>query len=1075
MINPKKNSSSIKANLVKLIRITQITALFLSVGVGVGYADVSVAQQQTKTVTGTVVDNTKEPLIGVNVLVKGTTNGVITDIDGKFSLQQVATGAILQISYVGYITQEVAVGSSNTYNITLLDDSKALEEVVVTGYSTQKKRDLTGAVSVVKVEDVETQVSSNVLQSLQGRIPGVFISTSGSPLGDATSVVIRGTSTLGTSGGRTAAQRSGPLYIIDGLPSSGGMDQLNPQDIESIQVLKDASSASIYGSRAANGVIIITTKHADKQKTTVSARASLRVSDYAKSLSWLNTWERGWVQWRAYRNDGNSPNFGTYTFDDHQDANGNWVLDKINIPEFIDADHTMKAADTDWAKLVGQTSVTQNYNVTVSTGGDKGRSLFTIDYMNNQGTIKETFQDRLSARFNSDYSMLGGRLTVSEHLSLTKTDRSRLDAGSILTNTREIQPIVPLHTVDGIGYGGPVGAMGDRLNPIRRINDSKNNINHYVRLFGDASIDLEIIKNLHIKSLIGMDYSFFWYKNMFLPYREGYMHDEIAVVTNRDERSGNWIWTNTLNYNFDLQGTDHHFDILAGQEMIKYGQEWTQAERRSYATTDPDYMFLGTGETNQINDGSATAYALMSYFGKVGYNYQNKYLLSATVRRDGSSRFGANNRFAIFPAFSVGWRLTEEQFIKNLLTSDFITDLKLRYGWGQTGNQDIGDFASLGLYEAKYSTNWTTGNFQGTAYDILGNNTGTLGSGYRRIQQANPNLKWEVATQHNIGLDFTLLEGKFSGSVDYFIKNVDDILIKPPYIGAIGEGGDMNINGASMRNTGVEGSLSYNQKVGNVNLIISGNIGSYKSKVTDLPPQVWDAYPGNGSTDIIIGHPYDALYGFVTDGLFQNQAEVDAHVKQIGKGVGRIRYKDLNNDGQITLADRTWIGTQDPDFIYGLNFSTRWNQWDAAVFFNGVYGGLVNVASTKQYTDFFGVAFTGENNGKRVLDAWSTDNTSSTIPALSASDANDEKQLSTYYLESRSFLKLRNVEIGYTLPKNISNLLHMQRGRIYVVGENLFKIKKSWGDNAFTGADPETPMTSYPIPFSVTFGVNVTF
>ncbi|MCC8133700.1 MAG: SusC/RagA family TonB-linked outer membrane protein [Tannerellaceae bacterium] len=801
--------------------------------------------------------------------------------------------------------------------------------------------------------------------------------------------------------------------------------------------------------------------------------------NYAKPLNWFNTEERGRIQWQAARNDGNDPNrTELYQFEDHQDANGNWVLDKVTWPEFIDPPYnTMRASDTDWAKEVGQTSVTQNYNVTVSTGGPNGRSLFTLDYLDNKGTIKETFNERISARINSDYSLFNGRLTVAENFSITKTKRSRLDAGSILTNTCELQPIVPVRTEDGEGWGGPWGSMGDRENPVRRIEQSKGNDNHILRLFGDAFLDLEVIKGLHLKTVLGMDYSFYWYRDMFLPYKEGFLSDDTPVVTNRDDRYGNWVWTSTLNYDFKLN-ENHQFNILAGQEMMKYGWERVEAERKNFADLNPDYMYLDLGETNQRASGSATEYALLSYFGKVNYNYLNRYLLSFTLRYDGSSRFGKNNRFATFPAFSTGWRISEEAFFSQTGWLRFISDFKIRYGWGRTGNQDIGNYASLELYEARYSSDWASGGnfFTGTAYDISGADRGTLPSGCRRMQLANPNLRWESATQNNMGVDFAFLDNQLSGSFDYFIKQTKDILVNPPVLAALGEGSARSINGAAMKNTGFEFILSYNKQVGNLFFNITGNIGAYRNKITELPEDVWDAYPGNaGIGDVILGHALNSYYGYVADGLFQSEAEVQAHADQTGAGVERIRFRDINGDGRITTDDRTWIGVQDPDFIYGMNFSVVYKQWDFSMFWNGASGGTVNVQNTKLYTDFYGAAFTGENNGKRTLDTWSPINTGSTIPMLSAFDNNSEKELSSYFMESGSYLKLRSLELGYTLAKTWADKARMQNLRVYARGDNLLKLKKTWGYNGFTGADPETPNTAYPIPFSFSFGVNVTF
>ena len=903
------------------------------------------------------------------------------------------------------------------------------------------------------------------MKSLQGRVPGVFITSNGSPNGDAT-VRIRGIGTLGDNN---------PLYIIDGMPSRKSMNEISSMDIESLQVLKDASSASIYGSRAANGVIIITTKKGQKGRTTVNANTSWKIMDYSKPLQWLNTHERGVVQWQAARNDGTNPNFGVYSFNDRQDAAGNWILDEVIIPEFIDDAQTMRSADTDWANEIGRTSIAQNYNVTVSSGNERGRALLSLDYLDSKGTVKGTYFERFSGRVNTDYSMINNRLTIGENLSITKT---RNDAvGNQLGGTRNIQPIVPVHTVDGEGWGGPVRGMSDRQNPVRVIEDNKQNYRDMLRLFGDAFINLEIVKNLHIKTMLGMDYTFFWERNMQKTYVSGFMSESLASVSNRFNHYGNWVWSNTINYDFEIAGR-HRFHLLAGQEMLRYYSENLTAGRRGFASEDPDYMYLGVGESTITNDGSGTGYALLSYFGNMTYNYDNKYLASFTIRHDGSSRFGANNRFATFPAFSIAWRLSEEPFLKESAT--FVSDLKFRYTWGQTGNQEISDFASYSLYSATYGTNPTDNVDNGTAYDITGSGSGSLLSGYRRIQQANPNLRWETATQNNFGVDFGFFDQKLTGSFDYFIKKTVDILITPPYIATLGEGGRMSVNGASMDNKGFEVLLSYNETIGNDwHFNVTGNISGYRNKVVKLPEDVINSYPGNGVDQTILGRPRNSIFGYVADGIFQNQQEVDNHAVQTGKGIGRIRYKnvfDSQETGDINTIndrDRTWLGVTDPKFMYGLNFSLTYKQLDFSMFWNGLYGGKLN-NDAKQFTDFISM-FGGENYGKRTLEAWTPVNTSSTIPMLSANDRNNEQRLSTYYIESSSYFKLRTLEVSYSLPSKISNSLFMQGARIFVLGENLLKFKKSWGDDKYTGVDPETPGSGYPIPFSVTFGISATF
>jgi len=1010
---------------------------------------------QDISLSGRVTDSSGLPLSAVTVSVLNKNNVVITNENGDFKIN-VSRGDEIEFTRVGMQAKRMTVQNNNFLLITL-EEGEALEEVIVTGYQAQRKADLTGAVSVVKMEEINAPLSGNVMKSLQGRIPGAFISTNGSPDGSA-SVLIRGIGTLGNNN---------PLYIIDGMPSTKSMNEISGLDIESIQILKDASSASIYGSRAANGVIIITTKKGSKQGTRLEARASSAIKNYAKSLEWLNTEQRGYVQWRAARNDGTNPNFGVYSFVDEQDANGNWVLKDIVIPEFIDAEKTMRAADTDWVQEVGQNAVVQNYNVTLTTGNEASRALFAVDYFDNQGTMRGTHFERLSGRINTDFNLLNGLITVGENLSVTKIKQDVL--GNILGGTRNIQPIVPVRTVNGLGWGGPVAGMSDRQNPVRLIEDNKQNQRNMMRLFGDMFMEVRLLKDLKFRSMIGMDYSFLWERNMQKTYSSGFMSENEASLNNYNNRWGNYVWNNTLSYNLNIKDK-HQFEFLLGHEMIDYYSENLQAGRRKFANEDPDYMYLDAGERIQTNSGTGTAYRLLSYFGKVNYNFQNKYLASITTRYDGSSRFGENNKFGLFPAFSAGWRLSQEEIFQPL---EFISDLKLRYGWGRVGNQEIGDFASYGMYQASYATNPTWDPDNGTAYDIYGVGTGGLLSGYRRVQQPNPNLRWESASQHNFGLDFGFFNQKLSGSFDYFLKNTEDILISPPFIAALGEGGNRWVNGATMANKGFEFLVSYASSHEDWKYSITGNIAGYRNKITKLPEDVINSYPGNGVDQTILNRPLNSMFGYVADGLFTSTEEVSAHADQIGKGLGRIRYQDMNEDGRIGDQDRTWLGVTDPDFVYGVNFSLGYKQWDFSMFWNGLYGGLVN-NSSKGYTDFISF-FGGENYGTRVLEAWSPENMNSNIPALSFNDLNDEKRFSSYFIESSSYLKLRTVELGYSLSPSVLNKIKSQGIRIYLLGENLLAFKKSWGNNKYTGVDPETPNSGYPIPFSITAGINVSF
>ena len=1015
----------------------------------------SLALAQEIRLTGKVVDVSGQPLFGVTVTVMETQNATSSDHDGKFSIKAV-TGSEVRFSRVGKRSIFLTAGDQDSFVVTM-DEGESLQEVVVTGYQTQRKADLTGAVAVVKMEEINAPLSGNVMKSLQGRVPGAFITTSGSPDGSA-NVLIRGIGTLGNNS---------PLYGIDGMPSTKSMNEISGLDIESIQILKDASSSSIYGSRAANGVVIITTKKGSKGGTRIDARVSTGIKRYAKSLSWLDTQQRGYVQWQAARNDGTDPNFGVYTFKDTQNSDGSWSLDEIFLPEYIDEAGTMLAANTDWAQEIGKTAVVQNYNLSLTTGNENSRALFALDYFDNQGTVKGTYFERLSGRLNTDFSLLNGRVTIGENLSVTKIKQDVL--GSVLDRTRNIQPIVPVHTIDGIGWGGPVAGMSDRQNPVRLIADNAQNRRNMLRLFGDMFMEVKLLENLKFRSMLGMDYSFLWDRNMQKTYVSGFMSENTASLNNVSNRWGNYVWNNTLSYKWDLQDT-HHFDFLVGQEMIDYYAENLQAARRMFASEDPDYMYLDAGEGVQTNSGSGTAYRLLSYFGKINYNFNDRYLFSATVRYDGSSRFGVNNQFGWFPALSAGWRVSEENFLQSL---EVLSDLKFRYGWGKVGNQEIGDFASFGMYQANYATNPTWDPDNGTAYDINGAGTGALPSGYRRVQQPNPNLRWESAIQHNFGVDFGFFNQKLTGSFDYFHKNTEDILISPPFIATLGEGGNRWVNGATMSNKGYELQLSYTASHNDLRYAVSANMASYRNKIVKLPEDVINSYPGNGVDQTILGRPLNSMFGYVTDGLFRTNEELDAHAEQVGKGLGRIRYVDINQDGRIGDEDRTWLGVGDPDFIYGINFSLGYKQWDFSMFWNGVYGGLVN-NSAKGYTDFISF-FGGENYGTRVLDAWTPENFQSDIPSLSFNDLNNEKRFSNYFVESASYFKLRTLELGYSLSPSALKRISSSGMRFYVLGENLLAFKKNWGKNKYTGVDPETPNSGYPIPFAITAGVNVSF
>lgn len=1018
----------------------------------------TVAFAQTEQVSGTVTDNSGEPIIGATVLVVGQSgNGTVTDIDGNFTLQA-KPGSTLSISYIGYKNQEVKAGKG--LKIVLEDESKLLNEVVVTGYTTQRKADLTGAISVVSVDELAKQNENNPIKALQGRVPGMNISADGSPSGTAT-VRIRGIGTL---------NNNDPLYIVDGIPTKAGMHELNGNDIESIQVLKDAASASIYGSRAANGVIIITTKKGKDGKIKVDFDGSIAVSTYAHKMKVLNAKEYGQVMWQAYVNDGMDPNTNGlgYRYDWGYNAQGTPVLNGISMKKYLDDAGTTPAADTDWFDETTRTGVIQQYNVSVSNGSDKGSSFFSLGYYKNLGIIKTSDFNRFSARMNTEYKLLKNKmLTVGEHFTLNRTSEVQAPGG-FLQNVLQFNPSLPIYTEDG-NYAGPVGGYPDRYNPVAVLERNKDNRYTYWRMFGDAYLNLNPFKDFNIRTTFGLDYSQKQQRFFTYPVTEGNVANNKNGVEAKQEHWTKWMWNAVATYNMALG--KNRIDLMAGMELNRQDDIYFSGYKEGFSILNPDYMWPDAGTTNPQAYGGGSGYSLVSFFGKANYNYADKYMASFTIRRDGSSRFGKNNRYATFPSVSAGWRINQESFLKK---ASWIDDLKIRASWGQTGNQEIDNLARYTLYVSNYGVNENGGQSYGTSYDIAGTNGGsTLASGFKRNQIGNDNIKWETTTQTDLGFDFAFFRNTLYGNFDWYFKKTKDILVNMPGIAVMGEGSSQWINAGEMENRGFEFNIGYrNQTHFGLKYDVTANISSYRNKITALPTTVAanGTFGGNGVKSVI-GHPMGAQVGYVADGIFKSQEEIDNHATQEGAGLGRIRWKDLTGDGKITEADQTWIYNPVPDFTYGFNIYLEYKNFDFTAFFQGVQGVDI-ISDLKKETDIWaGLNIGFLNKGKRLLDAWSATNPDSNVPALSLSDNNNEKRVSSYWVENGSYLKLRTIQFGYNFPQTIASKLAMQRLRMYVSAQNLFTIKSS----SFTGVDPENPNYGYPIPLNITFGLNVTF
>ena len=699
------------------------------------------AQSEIK---GTVLDDLGETVIGATVLEKGTTNGTITDFDGNFSLK-VDAGKTLVISYVGYKTIEVP--AQNGMTVTLSEDAEMLEELVVTGYTVQRKADLTGAISMVSVDEMSKQNENNPMKALQGRVPGMNIQADGNPSGAAT-VRIRGVGTLNDND---------PLYIIDGVPTKAGLHELNGNDIESIQVLKDAASASIYGSRAANGVIIITTKKGKDGKVKVNFDGSVATSFYTNKIETMNASEWGRAYWQATVNDGLNPNSNNlgYNFDWGYDKMGNPVLNSITMNMFLDDNATVRAGDTDWFDEITRTGVVQNYNVSVSNGSEKGSSFFSMGYYDNQGTIKDSYFNRFSGRANNDFKLYDGKVVIGENFSINRT--KGVDApGGVLEHALEFNPNFPIYAENG-KYAQALGAYSERENPLSMIDNTKDNVYTQWRMFGDAHASITPFKNFTIRTTLGMDYTQKEQRFFTYPIANGKVMRTDSAVESKQEHTMRWTWNAIATYNLEIGR--HRGDAMIGTEVNRQDYKMSSAKRYDLAILNTDYMWPSAGAGRQLAEGFGEGFSLVSYFGKVNYTYNEKYLASFTIRRDGSSRFGSHNQYGIFPSVSAGWRISEEKFMEP--TRGWLDNLKIRYSWGQTGNQEISNTARYTLYKSVVSTGlWGSGQ-AGTSYDISGINGGyDLANGYVRNQRGNDDIKWETTTQHNIGIDFALLRNE---------------------------------------------------------------------------------------------------------------------------------------------------------------------------------------------------------------------------------------------------------------------------------------------------------------------------
>lgn len=1025
---------------------------------------------QQKTITGVVTGKSdKKPLAGVTVQSKNKRVG--TNSEGKFSIAA-AEGESLVFSYIGMKPVTINItGSTEIASVEMEESVKQEEAVVVIGYTSQRKKDLTGAVAVVDLSAVKNNTSGNTMQALQGRVAGLYIEKDGSPNGSNGRILIRGANTLGNND---------PLYIIDGIPTTRPevFQNMDPSAIASIQVLKDASAESIYGARASNGVIIVTTKNGGNTDGKVNFQLNSSISTQSeKSMRFkmLSATDRGKALWQASVNDRQDPAAGygeIYNFDWNNNFD-NPVLNAVTVKPFVGGDINTPAGNTDWQDVMYKSGLVTNTSLTASVGNKNSSLEINLGYLKNTGMLRYTGYKRLSGSINAITRSFNGKATFGLNLRVANSDETLTarDLGGASTTFLAVTlaPTIPVYQKDGNTYAGELGAgYSDRNNPLHMQDLAKWNNANRLSSFGNIFVEIQPIKNLFFKSNIGADNANYLSKVITPTFQEGALGRTTNSLFFDQNHYLSITFSNTVRYNWDLNN-NHHFKFLVGTEYIKTNFDFQGTKKEGYAIQTEDYFTLSAGTGNTTVTGGSTGNRLFSQFGRIDYSFSDKYLAAFTIRRDGSSRFGADNQYGTFPAASVGWRIDKEAFMQN---SKFVSELKLRAGIGRVGNQQIGDLSRFGLFDTRYGTvlSQLVGGFWeqymniGTAYSLSGANTGTLPSGFVQIQAASPALKWETTDETNVGVDFALLHNKIYGSFDYFSRKTTGILITPPIASALGEGQTKTVNGASKSNKGWEFVIGYKgDKIGNLQYNVQMNFAHFRDKITELPENVRPGYAGN-LVNTIIGHSQFDIFGYKTDGLFQSQDEVDKAADQIGAGPGRIRYMDIDNNGVINDLDRTWIGTTLPALEYGVRIDLTYKQFDFSLFGSGVAGRK----GFDVYNVFNRLMRSRENVGPGVFDGWTPTHTNTDVPALTLKDNNNEGRTSDYFIVNTSYFKIRNIQLGYNLTtKSVFSKL-----RFYAMAENLFRIKSK----QYLSPDPERiDLDPVPIPKTFTFGINATF
>jgi len=1026
---------------------------------------------QQKTITGKVIDESGASIPGVSVLVKGTTTGTVTDIDGKYNLSVPSKADLLTFGFVGMISQDVQIGQKSVIDVTMKTEVVGVDEVVVVGYGTRKKEEITGSVSTVSDKQLKVSAAPSVVSRMQGQISGVTVTSSNTPGADAT-IRIHG---IGTIGDAT------PLYVIDGVPVGPG-NNVNPNDVESISVLKDASSAAIYGSRGANGVILITTKHGrENQEPSVNFSLRTGFSQATNQYNMLNTTQYGQAVFLQAKNG--------YVFNSQYGSGASPVTPDYVLPaRAMEGDPSVAPAlykypdyqiykankqGTNWYDEIYRKGIIQEYDLSVAGGGKKSTYSLSANYLDEQGFLINTGSKRYTFRVNAD-TKFANWLKVGESVQVSLNhqngDLSNNGEGNAISMAYRMQPIVPVRDIMGNFAGTRAPLTGNAANPVAMLDHAKNNDGKYFRVLGNIYGEATIMKGLTLKSLFGYNVGQWNAKNYTIPTYENAEPNFVAGLGVESNYTMLWNWANTINYNLTIKDI-HKINIVVGTEAVESSYQWLTAGRSQYFSLAPDYMQLTSGELNKVNDGNGSSWALFSQFGRANYDLMGKYFLEGTIRRDGSSRFGTSNRYGLFPAGSAAWEVSKEGFMAS--TKSWLDVLKLRAGWGKTGNDRIPEYIPF----STYGTNGYT-----AAYNLNGT-TGSAVAGFEPSTRGNADVKWETTQTYNVGVNASLLNRKLNIAVDVWQRNTSDMLYKLNVPDVIGLATPPYVNIGKMKNTGVDVEVGYHNTLldGKLTYAVNATWSHYKNEVVSLSNNLKEVVGYSlrqvEYTRATAGQAYPMFYGLIADGIIQTDAEAaaapqfDTYTKK-----GHFKYRDLNGDGKITMdGDRTYIGDPHPKFTGGLNIDLGYANFDLNMFFYGSYGNkMINYVS--RWIDYG--QFVGGLSQDALYNTWTPTNTGARLPMLDG--AAHSQEASTAFIEDGSYLRMKTLRLGYTVPQSVLDKLKMKSLRVYVQASNLFTITKYKGlDPEYDAAGDTSGMAmgvdqgSWPTPRQITFGLTL--